>query len=345
MRLLSVNTDGSFSVTSFAGNNIPSYAILSHTWETDYQEVTFQDICNVTGSSKKGYRKIQFCGKQAKKDGLQYFWVDSCCINKSSSSEQQEAINSMFRWYRDAAKCYVYLTDVSKHDLDLITWSAPLPYESAIRDSRWFTRGWTLQELLAPRTVDFFNKEGMLLGNRASLRLLIHEITGIALPALQGDPLHQFSVDERMSWAEKRQTTIEEDKVYSLLGIFDIYLPLIYGEGMTHAFLRLQEQINKRSSTKSVDKGILLYCICLPGELIRNKIKCRERRYNGAKRSSNARERCELRNMSNSKTGILTALKGRASGFYSTRIITSGDKAVLRDFFGCLRTPDVVNQF
>src|ERR1700744_743716 len=118
MRLLSTNADGSFSLTSFTGNNIPSYAILSHTWGAD-QELTFQDVTNGSGRDKAGYRKIQFCRDQAKKDGLQYFWVDSCCIDKSNSVEVSQDINSMFRLYRNAAKCYVYLSDFSARNYDI----------------------------------------------------------------------------------------------------------------------------------------------------------------------------------------------------------------------------------
>jgi hypothetical protein len=236
MWLLSANADGSLNLTRFIGHSIPSYAILSHTWETIDQEVTFHDLVNHLGNKKNGYKKIRFCGEQAKEDGLQYFWVDSCCIDKSNSVELQEAINSMFRWYQDAAKCYVYLSDVS----DLLL-------EQAFSNSRWFTRGWTLQELLAPRSVEFFSHDGKRLGDKGSLELQIHDITGIAVEALQGH-LSQFSDDERRLWAAKRMTTIEEDQVYCLLGIFNVYLPLIYGEGKAHAFRRLQDEINKRSS-------------------------------------------------------------------------------------------------
>jgi hypothetical protein len=247
MRLLSANAAGSFSLNSFFGKPSPSYAILSHTWEADDQEVTFHDLTNALGSGKKGYRKIQFCSELAKKDGLQYFWVDSCCIDKSSSAELSEAINSMFRWYRDAAKCYVYLSDVStgKHSR-----SSELLWEPAFKRSRWFTRGWTLQELLAPQSVEFFSRDGKRLGNKDSLELQIHKITGIAIKALQGH-LYQFSYDERKLWAAKRKTTIEEDQVYCLLGIFDVYLPLIYGEGKAHAFRRLQVEIGRHSSTST----------------------------------------------------------------------------------------------
>jgi hypothetical protein len=253
MRLLHINTDGSFSLSSFAPNKIPSrYAILSHTWDADDQEVTFQDLVNGVGSIKAGYRKIQFCGEQINRDGLQYFWVDSCCIDKSSSAELQEAINSMFRWYQNAFKCYVYLSDVStgKHSR-----SSKRLWESAFRQSRWFTRGWTLQELLAPLSVQFFSREGKRLGDKKSLELQIHETTNIAVQALQGCSLSQYNVDELMSWTAKRETTIEEDKAYCLLGIFDIHLPLIYGEGEKNALRRLQEEIDKRASVNSSGKG------------------------------------------------------------------------------------------
>jgi ankyrin repeat protein len=242
MRLLYVNVDGSLTLTTFVGNQIPSYAILSHTWEANNQEVTFQDVEKGLGSSKPGYRKIQFCGAQAQKDDLEYFWVDSCCIDKSNSTELQEAINSMFRWYQNAAKCYVYLSDVSAIGCTAIQW------QSAFVQSKWFTRGWTLQELLAPRSVEFFSHNGERLGNKESLEQHIHNATGIAVQALQRGSLSQFPVDERMSWAAKRETTIEEDQIYCLLGIFNIYLPLIYGEGKSHAFHRLQDEIDRRSS-------------------------------------------------------------------------------------------------
>jgi hypothetical protein len=254
MHLLKINPDSSFSLTRFIGNEIPRYAVLSHTWEADNQEVTFQDLMNGAGRSKAGYRKIQFCGEQAHKDDLPFFWVDSCCIDKTSSAEVSEAINSMFRWYQNAAKCYVYLSDVSVADSDQLAQSSQLPYESAFRQSRWFARGWTLQELLAPPSVEFFSREGKRLGDKKLLEFQIQETTGIAVQALRGSPLSAFPVDERMSWAAKRQTTIEEDQAYCLLGIFNIHLPLIYGEGMKNAFIRLREEIDKRLR---VDRGTL----------------------------------------------------------------------------------------
>ncbi|KAF2796275.1 HET-domain-containing protein [Melanomma pulvis-pyrius CBS 109.77] len=239
MRLLQLQDDGTFSLTSYVGKYIPPYAILSHTWGADHEEITFEDIAKGTGNSTK----IQFCGKQAIKDGLQHFWVDTCCIDKSSSAELSEAINSMFRWYQNATRCYVYLSDVSVDASYQYTPSSPLPCELAFRQSRWFTRGWTLQETIASSSLQFFSREGILLGDKTSLEHYIHEITGIAIQALQGTPLSDFSIAERISWAANRETTIEEDQVYCLLGIFDVHMPLIYGEGMEHAFRRLRKEI------------------------------------------------------------------------------------------------------
>jgi Heterokaryon incompatibility protein (HET) len=220
MRLLECNSTGEFSLTEdiVDDNKIPPYAILSHTWK-EGEEVAFQELG--TGKGKPGYEKIRFCGEQAKRDGLQYFWLDTCCINRSNNTELSEAINSMFRWYRSATRCYVYLSDVSSPAFDTDDSPSDLPFESAFRASRWFTRGWTLQELLAPSSVQFFSREGNRLGDKRSLQQQIHEITGIPVQALQEEAfLSQFSVDERLSWSRNRQTTRKEDAAYCLLGIF-----------------------------------------------------------------------------------------------------------------------------
>jgi hypothetical protein len=245
MRLLLRSNTGEFSLTKdLVGNDtIPPYAILSHTWGVDAEEVTFEDMTNGTGKDKPGYEKIRFCGEQARQDDLQHFWIDTCCINKANYTELSQAINSMFRWYRDATRCYVYLSDVSINKRKASDRSSELTWELAFRTSRWFTRGWTLQELLAPGSVEFFSREGKRLGDKTTLGRQIHEITDIADSALQGAPLSQFSVDERLSWIERRQTKLEEDKAYSLLGIFDVSMPLIYGEGREKAFKRLREDI------------------------------------------------------------------------------------------------------
>jgi len=249
MRLLQYNNDGDFTLTEFFEGDIPEYAILSHRWEAG--EVTFKDLTDGTSKGKAGYGKIQFCGEQARRDKLEYFWVDTCCIDKSSSAELSEAINSMFHWYQEAARCYVYLSDVSTGDRKASDTSAECTWESAFRASKWFTRGWTLQELLAPRSVEFYSREGKSLGNKTTLEQQIHEITGVPATALRQYSFSQFDIDERFSWAKSRQTTRGEDKAYSLFGIFDVQMPLLYGEGEVKAFLRLREAIGRPLKGKS----------------------------------------------------------------------------------------------
>ncbi|KAF2681103.1 hypothetical protein K458DRAFT_310374 [Lentithecium fluviatile CBS 122367] len=246
MRLLRRSDTGELSLTQFPDEAIPPYAILSHTWGADGEEVTFDDLTNGTGKDKLGYEKIRFCGEQAALDDLEYFWIDTCCINKANNAELSQAISSMFRWYRNATRCYVYLSDVPTTSFTSNRRKKlAKPWESDFRKSRWFTRGWTLQELLAPSSVEFFSQEGKQLGDKHSLIQEIHEITVIPKSALQGTPLSQFSVNKRLSWIEHRQTKLEEDRAYSLLGIFGVYIAPIYGEGMTTAFKRLREEIGK----------------------------------------------------------------------------------------------------
>ncbi|KAG9236373.1 kinesin light chain 3 [Amylocarpus encephaloides] len=244
MRLLKLVGPGEFSLVQVPTHNLFHYAILSHTW-IDGQEITYQELINGTGKNKSGYDKLKFCGEQAAKDRLLYFWVDTCCIDKSDRDEHSKAINSMFRWYRNAKKCYVYLADVSDTQTTSSRW------EAAFRGSRWFTRGWTLQELLAPEVVEFYSKEGKLLGDRSSLEKPIHEITGIPIQALRGNSFSDFSIDERKGWVVRRQTTEEEDIVYCLLGLCEVSMPPIYGEGEEVALKRLEMTIKGFSKDSS----------------------------------------------------------------------------------------------
>ncbi|KAI3323837.1 TPR-like protein [Xylariaceae sp. AK1471] len=242
MRLLSFQEVGRVSLTGDIIDRVPPYGILSHTWGSDDEEVTFEDVSLHTGTRKDGYRKIDFCGAWAAAHGLDHFWVDTCCINKANAVELQEAITSMFRWYQKSARCYVYLPDVHKDDSD------PTAWHSAFRQSRWFTRGWTLQELLAPSSMEFFDRDGKRLGDKKSLIGLLNEITGISIDALQGRPISAFSVNERMLWARGRDTKRKEDKAYSLLGIFGVSMFLNYGEGEEHAMNRLRKEIKHLES-------------------------------------------------------------------------------------------------
>lgn len=246
MRLLQLQEDGGFSLVEFFGGDIPPYAILSHTWGPASEEVTFRDLIEGTGKSKPGYRKLTCCREQTERDNLQYFWVDTCCIDKTSSAELSEAINSMWRWYKDSEVCYAYLIDVPE-DTDLEGDDTPFTR------SKWFTRGWTLQELLAPGEVVLFNTSWQTIGTKRELASKISTITGIDTYYLGsgGDDLESASIAERMSWASARKTTREEDIAYCLLGIFDISMPLLYGEG-SKAFQRLQEEIMKHSDDQSL---------------------------------------------------------------------------------------------
>ncbi|KAH5552913.1 hypothetical protein HBI25_177950 [Parastagonospora nodorum] len=250
MRLLYTASDGKLLWTKdiIRSEEIPPYAILSHTWGE--QEVVFDDlksldsVKDVDAQKESSWNKIRFCAQQAERDGLEHFWVDTCCIDKSNSQELQEAINSMFSWYQNAKKCYVYLSDVEYNTPDAESESSPR-WKPAFRKSKWFNRGWTLQELLAPASVVFYSKEGDLLGDKQSLKDTIHEITGIPIEALQGSPLTDFSVAERFSWTEYRETTREEDAAYCLLGIFGICMTLRYTEGKDRAITRLRQKVQR----------------------------------------------------------------------------------------------------
>ncbi|RYO80816.1 hypothetical protein DL762_007444 [Monosporascus cannonballus] len=222
------------------------YAILSHCWE-EGREVSFQEFCDLdlgTTRHKKGFAKISNACAYARKEKppLDYCWVDTCCIDKKSSAELTEAINSMFKWYREAAVCYAYLHDLPGHS-DL---------EQQLPLCRYFTRGWTLQELIAPRKMQFFDGEWKRCGTKAGLLQLLHKITNIPLWVLMdGDKVHSECIARRMSWAAHRQTGRVEDQAYCLLGIFGISMPMIYGEGW-QAFRRLQEELIKDRHDRSI---------------------------------------------------------------------------------------------
>ncbi|KAK7178572.1 hypothetical protein PSPO01_15389 [Paraphaeosphaeria sporulosa] len=218
MRLLKCLPDGGFGLTSFDDDTTPP---------------------------KDGYTKIRFCGERAAKDGLKYFWVDTFCIDKSRSDELSTAINSMFRWYERATKCYVYLSDVSVPDEVIDARAFRRSWEQSFRRSRWFTRGWTLQELLAPPSVEFFSHNNKYLDNRVSLEQEIQDVTGIPATALRDPKLSNFSV-------------------YCLLGIFGVFLPLIYGEGEEYANLRLKDEIQKRQGQGKMDLQDLPISSSLP---------------------------------------------------------------------------------
>ena len=230
-------------------------AIDIHSWNSHY-------------FSPRLSSKIRRACAVARAYGHRLVWIDSCCIDKTSSSELSEAINSMYAWYRSATICYAFLADVptssSRVALDARSWTSTI----AFRKSRWFRRSWTLQELIAPRTVVFLSMEWQFLGTKTTLAQVIEEVTGIYSAVLRHQmPLSEVPVAKRMSWAAKREATRKEDEAYSLLGIFDISMSTLYGEG-ARAFIRLQEEILKRIPDQSLFAWALsdqdAHCLRLP---------------------------------------------------------------------------------
>jgi hypothetical protein len=257
MWLLDVST---YKLHEFQGSKISEckYAILSHTWGND--EVTFRDLDErpQEAACKAAFGKIKSCCARAKADGWEWVWVDSCCIDKRSSAELSEAINSMFKWYKESAVCYVYFADVSEQGM-----CGSHTADTEFAKSRWFTRGWTLQELLAPTKMVFFSNTwtrladiGMGGGDQEILQKL-SDITNIGGNVISGakDP-KQVTTSSRISWVAKRHTTRAEDLAYCLMGLFDVHMPILYGEGLEKAFKRLQWEIIKRSP----DETIFAWC-------------------------------------------------------------------------------------
>lgn len=248
MRLLLRTGPNAFVFRNFDNNNLPAYAILSHTWHEDHSlEICFEELQAGRGAAKPGYKKIQFCAQQAQRDQLCYFWVDTCCIDRSNDAELSESINSMFHWYQQATRCYVYLSDVSTQDA-----SSAHGWEACFRQSRWFKRGWTLQELIAPKKVIFYASNGDRLGDKSSLQEIICNVTEIAKDALHGGCLTEFSFEEKRRWMRGRSTKKEEDVVYSMLGLFGVSMPIAYGEGPDEALRRLRREVDKILFSKTV---------------------------------------------------------------------------------------------
>ncbi|KAK4213504.1 heterokaryon incompatibility protein-domain-containing protein [Rhypophila decipiens] len=280
MRLLNVET---LQLEVFDGGPRVTFAILSHTWGEE--EVSFQDMMTFSPNNipeqaqpppsrqpkpipvetKKGFSKILNCCAKARSEGYQYVWIDTCCIDKSSSAELSEAINSMFKWYHEAEVCYALLGDVSLETVSQESASKMSEFDiseygegeqgrlsKALHKSRWFTRGWTLQELVAPLEVVFVDGSWEEIGTRETLAGVVEEITGIDGAVLRLErSLGEFSVAQRMSWAASRNTTRIEDEAYCLMGLFDVSMPLLYGEGRK-AFKRLQLEIMRQTTDRSI---------------------------------------------------------------------------------------------
>ncbi|KAH7309235.1 hypothetical protein BKA65DRAFT_414699 [Rhexocercosporidium sp. MPI-PUGE-AT-0058] len=206
-------------------------------------------VCESQEIKPKAWAKVLGCCKIAEQFNISYVWIDTCCIDKDSSSELSESINSMFAWYRSSSLCIAYLSDVNQ------AWGKKGSLEGRPQNSVWFRRGWTLQELIAPKDVWFYNGDWTFLGVRSELVNELYEVTCIEAGILQWnglEKLHSFSVAARMSWSAQRETTRPEDRAYSLLGIFGVNLPILYGEGEQNAFFRLQVMIFQTVSDHSI---------------------------------------------------------------------------------------------
>lgn len=236
MRLLDTTTK---KLNNFKSDDPPVYAILSHCW-SESGEVQFGDLSRADVEQAEGYSKLSAACDVARQLGVSYLWMDTCCIDRSSSSEQSEAISCMHRWYKQALFCIVYLGDVEK-----VQWQIQLS------KSQWFTRGWTLQELIAPRNLFFVDKHWSIITTKAAIVNRLVEITGIVKAVLLTGCTQNISVAARMSWAAGRKTSRPEDIAYSLMGIFDVNMTTRYGEG-NQAFIRLQEEIIKKSLDQSI---------------------------------------------------------------------------------------------
>ncbi|MCJ1452274.1 hypothetical protein MMC28_002616 [Mycoblastus sanguinarius] len=235
MRLLDTTT---IELCEFDDNERPEiYAVLSHRWEKK-EEVSLQDLPKPSCRKRKGYQKIIDCCRIARAQHIEYVWIDTCCIDQKSSAEISEAINSMYDWYKDAAVCYAYLADVYLEKFE------------EFGESDWFKRGWTLQELLAPSSVEFYDHDWELLGPLSSLYDAVSNATGIKKEHLTNP--HHASAAQKMSWASKRDTKKKEDMAYCLLGLFQISMPVLYGEGGPKAFIKLQQEISKQSDDESL---------------------------------------------------------------------------------------------
>jgi len=252
------------TLKEFFDDAIPIYAILSHTWGED--EVTFQDILKPECRKKIGYVKINYACEQAIRDNIAWVWVDTCCIDKSSSAELTESINSMYRWYQRANVCYAYLADVSGLCPELNSKEGSLgddknkEWNVKFAKSKWFSRGWTLQELIAPSEVRFYNHSWGYIGIKCrnffryegTLSRIISKRTRIEHSLLTNvRTIESFSIAQKMSWASDRTTSRIEDMAYCLLGLFNVNIPLLYGEG-ERAFVRLQHEIIKESTDQSI---------------------------------------------------------------------------------------------
>ena len=241
MHLLHTSTR---KVQEFSPGQIPPYVILSHRWED--KEISYKDLTEPKRdpSKLKGWTKLNSFCSLVRQDGWEWAWMDTCCIDRSSSAELSEAINSMYQWYEQAKVCIAYLADISimKDETGI--------ERKRFWESEWFKRGWTLQELLASSEVVFYDRSWKAIGTKTRLKAYVSRATHISIHHLFMPS--EASVAAKMSWASHRQTSRPEDIAYSLLGLFDVNMPLLYGEGEYKAFQRLQYEIVRSRRDESI---------------------------------------------------------------------------------------------
>ena len=223
------------------------YIILSHVWmanEIEYENMeNFQKICVSPFYEKSATKIVGACQKVLvyDKGEVVHLWMDTVCINKKDPAEVSASINSMYRWYKGAKACFAYLDDFPTDGVEIFT------------QSRWFDRGWTLQELVAPKNVVFYDKHWKEIGSKETLHKQLEKRTKInTRTLLEPGAVNHASISERMSWYAGRKVTVPEDTAYCLLGLFGVTMPLLYGEGQERAFHRLQEEIMRYSDDHSL---------------------------------------------------------------------------------------------
>ncbi|THV01903.1 hypothetical protein K435DRAFT_376728 [Dendrothele bispora CBS 962.96] len=274
-----------------SGAVIPPYAILSHRW-LHGEEATFQEFMELQTKSspislarlgclghrdtvtqerrqelkrKSGFRKIFAACQKARDDGFDFIWIDTCCLDKTNHEEIATNIKFMYSFYQNSEVCYVYLADV---------WKEGMPWEHAtFCRSEWFQRGWTLQELLAPRQVVFFDAAWNRIGDKHQLKDAINHLTGIPPSVLEGTTsIQSVDIQTRMSWCAGRKTTKSSDLAYCLLGILGVVMEPNHGEDVETAFERLQAKLVQSYPTtfEALGNGENIYLM-----LIRQNVRAR----------------------------------------------------------------------
>ena len=264
MRLLNTST---YELHDY-GEAVPEYAILSHRWqppEISFESLNAAELRDPSRQTPQLDKIRKACAKARERmPPLDWLWMDTCCIDKKNAVEETKSINSMFEWYYRATVCYAYLLDVDKSIPSRQIFESQNPKRHQ-QKSEWFERGWTLQELLAPQNMEFYDRNWKFMGTKKELSGALQSVTGIDGKYLAGQiSFKTASVATRMSWMAGRTTTVVEDIAYSMIGLLNVNLTLQYGEGVK-AFIRLQRTLMENSTDESIfawtipTQGLLCY--------------------------------------------------------------------------------------